>query len=78
MQVQREPHSILWRRVPSALAQPRPLQAVDRMLVLDGACLSDVARAERLEGVVAEELASHIILDVVDSERAWPRGLFLR
>lgn len=71
-----ESYVLLWRRVPSALVQPRPLQAADWVLVLDGAFLGEVSWAERLERVVAEELTSDVILDVADGERAGAWSLF--
>ena len=67
---------LLWRRVPSALVQPCPLQTADGVLVLNGAFLSEVSWTERLERVVAEELASDVILDVADGERSWAWSLF--
>lgn len=46
-----------WQRVPFALTQPRPPQAADGMLAVDGTCLGEAARAGQLERVVAEDLA---------------------
>src|SRR6266404_712834 len=67
---------LLWGWVSSALAQPRPLQTADGVLVLDGACLGEASRAEGFERMIAEELASDLILNVADWERAGARGLF--
>lgn len=67
---------LLRRGITTPLIQPRPLQAVDGVFVLDGASLCDAARSKGLERVVSEKLATDVILGVVDWQRARPRSLF--
>jgi hypothetical protein len=59
-------NALLGGWIPAPLTQTRPVHPSDWVFLFDGASFSKVARSEGLEGMVPEELASDIVLDIAD------------